>query len=313
MVPDHATIGGFAHPALGLGGPPAAPERAGTKGGDEMAELERLDHTVINVGFEMDRAEGLFGELGFSLTARGYHSLGSINHLMVFATDYLELIGLPPGAENLRPDIANSPAGIDGLVFKTRDVDATFAHFQALDMAGDPPKAFTRPVKLPEGEVDASFRTVHVGSGVFPGERVYFCEHLTPELVWRPEWQAHANGARGMAEFVVVSEAFERQAEDFARLLRSDVGGDANGASVAFQDGQISLLPPAAYGERYGDLASPMDGRQSIFGAIVLRSGDLDAVRRVVASMAAPVPVIDEVARVVLREPTFNAVLEFVA
>ncbi len=67
-----------------------------------MAERAQLDHTVINVRFDMDRAEGLFRNLGFFLTERGYHSLGSINHLMMFGTDYLELIGLPAGMENPR-------------------------------------------------------------------------------------------------------------------------------------------------------------------------------------------------------------------
>ena len=31
-----------------------------------------------------------FGFDGFRLTPRGYHSLGSINHSMVFTNDYLE-------------------------------------------------------------------------------------------------------------------------------------------------------------------------------------------------------------------------------
>ena len=117
-----------------------------------MSELERLDHAVINVGFEMDRAEASFENLGFTLTERGYHTLGSINHLMVFGTDYLELIGLPPGTENPRPDIAGAPLGINGLVFKTSDVEASYAHLRALGMDGDPPNAFSRPIKLPDGE-----------------------------------------------------------------------------------------------------------------------------------------------------------------
>jgi hypothetical protein len=277
-----------------------------------MAQRAQLDHTVINVQFEMDRAEGLFGDLGFALTERGYHSLGSVNHLMMFGSDYLELIGLPPGTENPRADIAQAPLGINGLVFKTPDVDATFAHLQALDMAGEPPKAFTRPVKLPGGEADASFRTVAVRPGIFPGGRVYYCEHGTPELVWRPEWQSHGNGALAMPEFVVVSTAHEQEAENFARLLHSEVGGADDSRSVALADGQISVMTPAAYGERYGALASPMAGRSSIFGAVVLRTGGLDKVRGVLANMADPVPNMDEANRVVLRQPAFDAVLEFI-
>ncbi len=43
-----------------------------------------LDHLVINTLFDMDRAAALMAELGFTVTPRGYHSLGSINHLMMF-------------------------------------------------------------------------------------------------------------------------------------------------------------------------------------------------------------------------------------
>lgn len=60
-----------------------------------MPSLAQLDHVVINVHFAMGLAEPLFEALGFTLTPRGYHSLGSINHLIVFGSDYLELIGLP--------------------------------------------------------------------------------------------------------------------------------------------------------------------------------------------------------------------------
>ena len=47
----------------------------------------RLDHVVINVRRDMDPAEALCRSLGFTITPRGYHSLGSINHLMMFDTD----------------------------------------------------------------------------------------------------------------------------------------------------------------------------------------------------------------------------------
>ena len=271
-----------------------------------MADLAQLDHTVINVQFEMDRAQGLFDALGFALTPRGYHSLGSINHLMMFGTDYMELIGLPRGAENPRKDIAEVPLGINGLVFKTSDADATYAHMQDMGIAGEPPKSFTRPVELSDGTKDASFRTVAVRPGVFPGGRVYYCEHHTPELVWRPEWQSHGNGALAMPEFVIASHNHTREAETFAKLLHADVGGAGDHLTVAFNGGQLCLMSPGAYGKRYGAVASPMAGRQSIFGALVIRTDSLDKIRKVVT------PAIDDGARVVVREGTFDAVLEFV-
>ena len=48
-----------------------------------------LDHVVINVKDDMDLAQLVFSNLGFTLTPRGYHTLGSINHLMMFGSDYM--------------------------------------------------------------------------------------------------------------------------------------------------------------------------------------------------------------------------------
>jgi hypothetical protein len=45
---------------------------------------------VINALFDMDGAAALTSRLGFTLTPRGFHSRGSINHLMVFEGHYLE-------------------------------------------------------------------------------------------------------------------------------------------------------------------------------------------------------------------------------
>ena len=88
-----------------------------------MPSTDRLDHTVINVKVDMDAAKALFGKLGFTLTPRGYHSHGSMNHLMMFGTDYLELIGIPEGKEIERKDLEDAPLGINGVVFKALDVD----------------------------------------------------------------------------------------------------------------------------------------------------------------------------------------------
>ena len=54
-----------------------------------MSEQLQLDHLVINVNDMMDEARNLFETLGFSITDRGYHSLGSINHSMLFQNNYL--------------------------------------------------------------------------------------------------------------------------------------------------------------------------------------------------------------------------------
>ena len=275
-----------------------------------MAEGAPLDHAVINVKYEMDRAAPLFEGLGFTLAPRGHHSLGSINHLMIFGTDYLELIGLPRGIENPRREIADSPLGINGLVFKTDDADATHAHLDGLGLAGDAPMSFTRPVALGDAEHTARFRTVKVRPGAFPAGRVYFCEHGTPELVWRQEWSTHANGATAIREFVVVAAEPEAEAARYAEVAgATGVAGGAAEQVIGLSGARLSVLSPARYGERYGALALALGGRSSIFGAVTLSTNDLAAAANAVAGSGLPSRT--EGGRVVVGVPDFDALLEF--
>ncbi len=245
-------------------------------GGTAGAVTSRLDHVAINVGTDLDRAEALFAALGFTMTPRGHHSLGSMNHLMLFDRDYLELIAVPDGSTP-RPDLRAAPIGINGIVFATDDVDAVFARLDDLGLAGDPPRAFHRPVEVgPDGDTaNARFRTVTVRSGVFPGGRVYFCHHLTPELVWQPDWQRHPNGATGIAGVVVVSTGAAEEAARFAALIGTEVtAGPYGEAVVDLGSHRLTVLAPDHARIRYGDLAPPMGGRPSIFGAVELVADD---------------------------------------
>ena len=82
-----------------------------------------LDHLVINTLRGMEDAARIFTALGFALTPRGYHSLGSVNHLAVVPGAYLELVGLPETGKQ-RQEVLDSPLGLSGLVFKTDDPEA---------------------------------------------------------------------------------------------------------------------------------------------------------------------------------------------
>lgn len=275
--------------------------------------LPQIDHVVVNVRYQMDPAETAFRDLGFQLTERGYHSLGSINHLMMFGRDYLELIGLPADSSTEkpgRPEIANACSGINGLVLKTSNADESYAHLQALAMAGEPPISFSRPVKLADRTVDACFRTVQLRSDVFSGGRVYFCEHQTPEFVWRPEYQHHENGVSGIHEVVIVAEDQRRIADDFAALLCSDAVGSGDSTAVRLDGAQITFLSPAAYRERYAHLATAMLARPAIFGAVALSTGDLSTIRDIARTSQRPTSI--DPTSLVIREPAFDTVLEFV-
>lgn len=287
-----------------------------------------LDHAVINTRYNLDAAEQHFAALGFQQTPRGYHSLGSTNHLMMFGTDYLELIGLPepaPGSNEprvTRAGVSDAPVGINGLVFKTEDAHATYRHLQQLGMAGEAPKSFSRPVDLNDGKParEARFTTVHVRPDCFPAGRVYFCQHHTPELVWQPQWQSHPNGATAISAMTLVAGNSEQQADDFARLLAVEAENRGNGEfSIRGAHFQLNICTPATYAARFGSLASPGNDRSSFFGALQVRTQDMAAAERIAqaATTAGVAQSVlgwhgdDDQQGLLVRQPDFDTLLIF--
>jgi catechol 2,3-dioxygenase-like lactoylglutathione lyase family enzyme len=179
--------------------------------------VPRIDHVVVDVGDRIDEAARRYRALGFHLTERAHHSLGSTNHLAMFDPDYVELLSPGNGA---RPDLAGFPVGLNGLVFAMEKAEALHEEQRARGVPVQAVQRFSRTVDLLDGQRgEARFDVVRLEPrAVFDG-RVYFCEHLTPELVWRPEWQAHPNGALALARVALSARDPNSVAEVFDRMF----------------------------------------------------------------------------------------------
>ncbi|MGE0257266.1 MAG: VOC family protein [Alphaproteobacteria bacterium] len=270
-----------------------------------------LDHIVIDVRDRMDEAARVFAGLGFTLTPRGHHTLGSMNHLMMFGTDYLELLGFGSGGAT-RPELAPFPVGLNGLVFKTEDADMVHAHAAAAGLPILPVQSFSRPVDLDGGKSDARFRTTRLDPEKVAMGRVYFCEQLTPELVWRPEWQDHANGARAIARVVVATAAPGRTALLFAALFGTGGIVEAGGRRVIGAGAaRVELTTPAAIAAEFGDAAADPSGRAEYLAAVELKTASL---ARATARLRGVKGIsIDNERIVVPARAAFNATLVFTA
>jgi len=190
-----------------------------------------FDHAVIMVRDRLDELAPHFEEQGFLLSDKSVHNLGSCNRLIALEGTYLELLGWPPGAPPARKEIADSPFGLEALVFRTYDAQATHARLRDEGFEVNPVQALTRPAMLNGREMQASFQTVRFAEQPLPGIRMYFCQHLTPECVWTPELMAHSNGALRIHQIEV--RAAEEQAVAWrlgviadARVEESDNGWD---------------------------------------------------------------------------------------
>jgi catechol 2,3-dioxygenase-like lactoylglutathione lyase family enzyme len=230
-----------------------------------------LDHVVVDVRNHIDEATHCFASLGFLLTPRGRHTLGSVNHLAMFATDYLELLGFTEDG-TARAEIARFPAGLNGLVFKTTDAGSVHREAEAAGLPVLSVQAFSRPVALNGATRDARFRTTRLDPDKIAMGRVYFCEHLTSDLVWRPEWQTHPNGATAIARVVVATSDPQRT----AKLFRDLFGGDAlaeRGGRLVMTAGtaQVELTPPNMIAAEFGEAAAEPAGRTEFMAGLGIR------------------------------------------
>jgi catechol 2,3-dioxygenase-like lactoylglutathione lyase family enzyme len=272
-----------------------------------------LDHVVIDVRDRMDEAARVFAALGFTLTPRGHHTLGSMNHLAMFATDYLELLGF--GADGgSRPELASFPIGLNGLVFKTADADVVHAHASSAGLPILPVQSFSRPVALVDGVQDAKFRTTRLDPTKIAMGRVYFCEHLTPELVWRAEWQSHPNGVRAVARVIIATPEPRRSAALFERLFGADMVCECDGMYIVTAGAGaawVHLMPPADVTAEFGDAVADAAGRREYLVGLELKVESLD---RTKAHLQSVPGVRVEAERVVVpAAAAFNTTLVFTA
>src|SRR5215208_3677890 len=116
---------------------------------------------------------------------------------------------------------------------------------------------------------DARFRTTRLDPGKIAMGRVYFCEHLTPELVWRPEWQTHPNGARAIARIVVATGDPDRTAALFRALFGpGSVVENGGKCMVGAGAARVELATPAAIAAEFGDGAPDPAGRAEYLAAV---------------------------------------------
>jgi len=179
--------------------------------------IRGLDHAVILVR-DLDRAHDTYRRLGFTLTPRGYHSLGSQNHCIMFGRDYLELMALPaspPPALQYFAEFLSRGEGVGALALATDDATAAYAELTQAGIAADAPLALSRPVeKLGE----ARFTLVQLSPATTPGFQTFLCQHHTREIVWRAQYQEHALGVQAIDAVAIAAPDPDRYYSLFGRL-----------------------------------------------------------------------------------------------
>ena len=183
--------------------------------------VKGLDHVVVMVD-GIDAAEAAYTRLGFQVQPRGFHKkLGTANHLMIFDTDYFEILGIVEDTEfnAERREWLKAGGGLANVALATDGADLAFDAFKAAGLNPDAPLAFDRAVEI-DGKTElAQFRTVRIPKTNMPVVGFFVCDHLTPQFVYRPEWAKHPNGARGILGVTVIAEQPEKWAPELEKYF----------------------------------------------------------------------------------------------
>lgn len=211
-----------------------------------------IDHVIIGAR-DLEAARRQWLRLGFSVTPRGRHiGQGTANYCIMFGRDYLELLGFVERDEHAHR-LETFLARRDGPMSLAFAPDASAAETAAA-LAGrglhpSAPRALGRALELPEGTVTPRFSLLNLPPEETPALDCFICGHLTPELVRRPEWLAHANGVTGIKAVHLVADDPAALVPAYRRLFGDErVTATVNGVEVDTGRNRLIFARPSLSG-----------------------------------------------------------------
>lgn len=250
--------------------------------------VKGIDHVVLLTA-DLDSSADRCRRLGFTLSPRGTHSAskGTANHTIIFQHDYFELLGIIADTQdNLhqREIIARDGDGLRAIACRIDDAHQARAGLSRIGIQTESLSEFSRPLPVPDGSTgEAAFAVTHFSKAEVPAGFMFMCQHKTPEMVWRPELQSHANGASALARIIAVSDDPAHAAERYARLFAAGRVHEVDGGhlvNTGSDSAAILCLSPHAAKARWSTdavAATPA----SAFAALQIAVADAERARTV--------------------------------
>ena len=171
--------------------------------------VDHLGHFVP----DLDAAAAVWEKLGFAVTPISVHQVagkpaGTSNRCVMLDEGYIELLAPTSDTANAQRvrERMKRFVGVHLACFGTPAADAEHARLAAHGFEPEPVVNLER--KLDTGE-SVRFSVVYVPPAKMPEGRVQYCEHLTPQQVWR---EGYVNPFRLRAVYVVADEPEEAAA-----------------------------------------------------------------------------------------------------
>jgi|SRR5581483_1347416 len=211
-----------------------------------------IDHVVLAVR-DLDRAAATYERLGFTLTPRALHEdqMGTSNRLAQFGgRNFIELLEVDRPGKLKAHDLTGKPPffsfgdhnrqalaereGLSMLVFATDNARADLGRFAVAGLDTFAPVDFERQARLPDGSsVTVAFTIGFVRSPHMPRIAFFVCENRAQQHFWKPDYQCHANGARGIRAVTLASPDPARDAAFISAMFGGMVTPTDGGLCVS--------------------------------------------------------------------------------
>lgn len=261
--------------------------------------MTTLDHVGI-AAHDLDALAAVYEGLGFRLTPLARHAgrltpdgpvvpFGTGNRCAMLGTPgtpagYLELIARidPSAPANSLDRFLQRYEGIHIVAFGISDAEAELARLrrEGFDLPGI--AYLERPVDQGDAaKGQAKFARLPLPNDASPEGRMQLIQHLTPALIWRDEWLAHANRAERLAGLVICVADPEEAAGRFARLTGVAARPAAGISSFRLGDAQLSLVVPGMLGTILPGVTPPA---LPFIAGVVIHTADRAAAIRAIAA-----------------------------
>jgi catechol 2,3-dioxygenase-like lactoylglutathione lyase family enzyme len=249
-----------------------------------------IDHPVI-AARDLDAARIQFERLGFTVPPRGSHvEWGTGNLCIMFPNDYLEIRGIIDASRftmHLDEHLDAFGEGLMGVAFGTPDIERSHAELKQSGVSAGNLQRLSRNFEHPEGWTQPSFKLCAPAAEDIEGlMHVIVIEHLTPELLRRPDFLVHANSCIGVNAIAGTVYEKHRVADKLRRLLGDGpVTEDVDGVRAVLDSGQrLELLLPVEYERKYGSIPASPEPETPRLGNLTLRVASTDALRDMLAA-----------------------------
>lgn len=283
-----------------------------------------LEHPLV-VSRNLDALAERYRAMGFAPTRKGLHPWGTGTQLVLFADNFIELMGIEdrslidlPNDTGFRfgrfiADQLNRREGVAMVALHSEDAKADLAGVTERGIANAGLVGFRRAVTLPDGTQDAAVVTLAMLIAADEPQLSHFiCQQHRPEFVWVPDWMHHPNGAAAITRVVYAVEVPFAVRPRFAGIWGEAALVDVDGGFAAqTPGGEFLVLDRPSAEARYAPMPEAWRDAPCAV-AITVRAPDIDLARGFMLRNGVPHSRTDTTLRVPPSHAG-NVVLEFSA